>query len=240
MKRLRPSPAMVVATIALIASFTSGAYAAVRITTANIADRAVTQPKLAHNSVWNAQIGRHSVRNINIDQGAVTNRNLAPNSVWHAQIGTGSVRRNNIQPQLLTELQGKQGPAGPAGPTASIAFTSTSTVPLTTAGESVASGDITTTAASQAHLVLNGWLHMHMTSTNVATATCSFTVTNGSSTSAPLGTTALAIRSEDQQFVMVGQGALTAGTHHIVVSCNASGDGDLAVQGGAFTGIATG
>jgi hypothetical protein len=102
MSRMRPSPAMVVAVVALIASVTSGAYAAVRITTSDLADGAVTHPKLAGNSVWHANIGRNSVRNINIDNRAVNNRTLAANSVWHAQIGTGSVQRNNVSSQLLS------------------------------------------------------------------------------------------------------------------------------------------
>ena len=106
MSRMRPSPAMVVAFVALIVSVTSSAYAAVRITTVNIANGAVTQPKLARNSVWHANLGTRSVRNLN----------LAANSVWHAQIGTGSVMRNNISGQLLAELHGAQGPAGTQGP----------------------------------------------------------------------------------------------------------------------------
>ena len=98
MTRIKPSPAMVVAVIALIASVTSGAYAAVRITTADIADRAVTNPKLADNSVWHRNIGRGSVRNFN----------LSDNSVWHRNIGMGSVRLNNIQPATVDALRGRQ------------------------------------------------------------------------------------------------------------------------------------
>lgn len=104
MSRMRPSPAMVVALIALIASVTSGAYAAVRITTVNIADRAVTHPKLAANSVWHANIGRHSVRNVN----------LAANSVWHANIGTRSVRANNIANEAVGRDQIAFQAVGPA------------------------------------------------------------------------------------------------------------------------------
>jgi hypothetical protein len=146
MTHMKPSPAMVVAFVALIVSVTSGAYAAVRITTSDLANGAVTNPKLAHNSVWHANIGTRSVRSNNLNNGAVRNAQLARNSVWHANIGTGSVRsnnladgavghsqlahnsvwhsnigngsvqRNNVSQQLLSELKGSAGPAGPAGP----------------------------------------------------------------------------------------------------------------------------
>jgi hypothetical protein len=95
---------MVVALIALIVSVTSGAYAAVRITTADIAARAVTHPKLAPNSVWHANIGSRSVRN----------SNLAPNSVWHANIGRHSVRGNNIANEAVGRDQIAFQAVGPA------------------------------------------------------------------------------------------------------------------------------
>jgi hypothetical protein len=116
MTRMRPSPAMVVAFVALIVSVTSGAYAAVRITTRDIANGAVTNRTLARNSVWHANIGRRSVRTINLANDAVNNRTLARNSVWHANIGTGSVQANNLSRQLATEIEGSVGLRGPAGP----------------------------------------------------------------------------------------------------------------------------
>lgn len=102
MTRLRPSPAMVVAVIALIASVTSGAYAAVRITTRDIADGAVTQRKLAHNAVWNANLGRTVVRTNNVRDGAVTHHKLSTNAVWNANLGNTVVRTNNIRDGAVT------------------------------------------------------------------------------------------------------------------------------------------
>ncbi len=116
MTRMGPSPAMVVAFVALIVSVTSGAYAAVRITTRDIANGAVTNRTLARNSVWHANIGKRSVRTINLANDAVNNRTLARNSVWHANIGTGSVQANNLSRQLATEIKGSVGLQGPAGP----------------------------------------------------------------------------------------------------------------------------
>ncbi len=116
MARLRPSPAMVVACIALIVSVTGAAYAAVRVTTRDIATGAVTNRTLARNSVWHANIGTRSVRTNNLANNAVTNRSMARNSVWHANIGRGSVQAINLSSGLRSQLKGSSGPQGPAGP----------------------------------------------------------------------------------------------------------------------------
>jgi hypothetical protein len=126
MTRMRVSPAMVVAIVALIVSLTGGALAAVRITTHDLANGAVTNSKLAPNSVWHANIGTRSVRTNNLANdavksrslaiGAVTNRRLARNSVWHANIGVGSVQANNLSRQLASEINASAGLRGPAGP----------------------------------------------------------------------------------------------------------------------------
>jgi hypothetical protein len=135
MTRLRPSPAMVVAFIALIVSATSGAYAAVRITTRDIVDGAVTQRKLSRNAVFSANLGSNVVRRRNVGRGAIAHRQLSPNAVWHANLGRTVVRENNIQDgavthpklgahavekgnlssQLFSELNGGTGQPGPPG-----------------------------------------------------------------------------------------------------------------------------
>lgn len=155
MSRMRPSPAMVVAIIALIASVTSGAYAAV-----NIPDGAVTHPKLADNSVWNRNIGIRSVRNFNINNGAVMNHNMAPNSVWHAQIGMGSVRRNNVNAELLAELHGATGPTGPTGPkgpTGPAGITNTVVVKTDGSVAAGATSTVTATCPSGDHVTGGGY-----------------------------------------------------------------------------------
>lgn len=105
LRRLRPSPAMVVAFIALAVSVTSGAYAAVRITSASIVDGAVTHPKLANNSVWNAQLGKPSVRTANINNGAVTHSKMGKNVTWNAQLGKPAVRTVNINNGAVTSAK---------------------------------------------------------------------------------------------------------------------------------------
>ena len=161
MTRMRVSPAMVVAIIALIVSVTGGAVAAVRITTSDLANGAVTNPKLAPNSVWHANIGNRSARTNNLADDAVTNRTLARNSVWHANIGTGSVQANNLSAQLASEIKGstgRQGPAGPPGANGANGATGADganpgvpvvNVPTVTSGENGAGGPDTGQAGDQ-------------------------------------------------------------------------------------------
>lgn len=102
LKRLRPSPAMVVAFIALVVSVTGSAYAAVRITTRNIANRAVTHPKVANNAVWNRSLGRPAVRTVNINNRAIVHSKMGQNVVWNAQLGRPAVRTININNGAVT------------------------------------------------------------------------------------------------------------------------------------------
>jgi hypothetical protein len=205
---------MVVALIALVASVTSGAYAAVRVTTANIVDRAVTHPKLAHNSVWHPNIGRHSVRN----------NNLAPNSVWHAQIGTGSVRLGNIQPATVDQLRSSSADFANLGPT---------TLTGATEGVRVAGGTISTTAGA---LVLNGFVIVDNVGNTEDAAVCFYRI-DGSIVSP----TQRAILAKSQvQIGMVARDPVKAGRHTVDVFCRSIRTGDLMASDAQFTAIATG
>ena len=226
MSRIKPSAAMVVAIIALIASVTSGAYAAVQITTANIADRAVTNPKLSDNSVWHRNIGTGSVRNVN----------LSDNSVWHRNIGMGSVRLNNIQPATADALRGTSTAFGPVTSVVGTDLSAASATPTM-----VATGNITTTEAGQSNLVLNGYVQLATGNTDSAqTIDCNASVAGN----APFATVHTAQFSNSaprwMQVVLVGAATgVSPGTHTIQVNCFASAGG-FAVRGAAFTVLATG
>jgi len=106
LKRIKPSPAMAVALLALFVALGSGAYAQAvnSVDTAQLRNGAVTNAKLARNSVWNAQIGGGVVRTNNLARDSVRNNNIARNSVWHAQLGGGVVQQNNLNAALASEL----------------------------------------------------------------------------------------------------------------------------------------
>ncbi len=96
MRRLvrRPSPAMIVASIALLVSLGGTSFAAV------------------------SQLARNSVGTPQLQASAVTNAKLANNAVTSVKVRNRSLLRGDFAPgQLPAGPTGPQGPAGPAGAT---------------------------------------------------------------------------------------------------------------------------
>ena len=94
LRRLRPSPAMVVASAALLVALGGTGIAAV----------SVTAP-------------RNSVSSAAIKNGAVTNPKIANNAVTTTKVKNGSLRRVDFASgQIPAGPAGPTGPAGPAGP----------------------------------------------------------------------------------------------------------------------------
>ena len=88
----RPSPAMVVACVALAVVLGGTSYAAV------------------------LQVPRSSVGTVQLKTGAVTTKKLAANAVTSAKVRNGSLLKADFRPgQLPAGPTGPQGPAGPAG-----------------------------------------------------------------------------------------------------------------------------
>ena len=89
----RPSPAMIVACIALLVALGGTSVAAV------------------------SQLARNSVGTPQLQTGAVTNPKLRNNAVNSAKVANRSLLRSDFAPgQLPAGPVGPQGPAGPAGP----------------------------------------------------------------------------------------------------------------------------
>jgi hypothetical protein len=202
---------MVVAVIALIASVTSGAYAA-----ASIANGSITNRMLADDSVWHRNIGRGSVRNFN----------MAGNSVWHAQIGTGSVRLVNIQPATRDQLRSKSADFANRGPTH-----------LTAAVQGVrVAGDKISTTTGENFLVLNGFVIVDSVGDTDDAAVCFYDI-DGSIVSS----TQRAVPAKSEvQIGMVARHPVKAGTHSVDVFCTSTRTIDLIASGAQFTAIATG
>lgn len=64
----RPSPAMILALVALVAALGGGAYAATRIDTSEIADQAVTNQKIAKQTIKSSRIARNGLKGSAIDE----------------------------------------------------------------------------------------------------------------------------------------------------------------------------
>ncbi len=106
----RPSPAMIVACIALLVALGGTSVAAVSqlarnsVGTAQLRNNAVTAPKIANNAVTAPKIRDN----------AVVRRKIANNAVTSAQVQGGSLLATDFAEGQIP--QGPPGPAGPAGP----------------------------------------------------------------------------------------------------------------------------
>ncbi len=110
----RPSPAMVVASVALMVALGGGAYAQTQLArnsvgTAQIRANAVTSAKLAPDAVVSSRIRDGQVRTPDVRDGAVTRRKLAVSerTVWAAVRGSdGQVIRSSGEVTSVSHIPG--------------------------------------------------------------------------------------------------------------------------------------
>lgn len=99
----RPSPALVVASLALGLVLAGTSYAAVQM--------------LPRGSVGTLQLRNGAVTTAKLRSGAVTTSRLRANSVTSSRVENGSLLRADFKPgQLSGDGTGPQGPPGPTGP----------------------------------------------------------------------------------------------------------------------------
>jgi hypothetical protein len=96
MSRVRPSPALVVALVALFVSLGGVGYAATKIGTADIKDGAVTDSKLHKRSVVTNKIKNQAVTETKIAPGAVTKGKLGDLAVGPSQLAKDSVGTSKL------------------------------------------------------------------------------------------------------------------------------------------------
>ncbi len=103
----RPSPAMVVATAALVAAMGGAGYAQVqeRLDGRDLLNRSVSTPKLQLGSVRAAQLGTGAVTTTKLRTGAVTARKVARGAVGTDQLADGGVRAPDIGPAAVGSAQ---------------------------------------------------------------------------------------------------------------------------------------
>ncbi len=85
----RPSPAMVVALVALILSLAGTAFAAVKIGTKSLKNGAITTKKLKNRAVTGAKLAEGSVSTAKLAEGAVTSGKLAEGAVSTQKLTPG-------------------------------------------------------------------------------------------------------------------------------------------------------
>lgn len=111
LKRIKPSPAMAVALVALFVALASGAYAQ-----ANLPANSVGTAQIRNNAVTNAKIANNSVGTLKIRARAIGPARLANGAVGSQQVRSHSLLASDFAPgQLPAGPQGPTGPQGPAG-----------------------------------------------------------------------------------------------------------------------------
>ncbi|MBV9311353.1 MAG: hypothetical protein JOZ73_11000 [Solirubrobacterales bacterium] len=121
LRRVRPSPAMVVACAALFVSLGGGAYAAIKlknnsVTTKKIKNGAVTTKKLKNGAVTTPKIANGAVTTPKIANGAVNSGQLGAGAVGTGNLADGAVTTNKLDPsersQAFQDVEGS-GTVGP-------------------------------------------------------------------------------------------------------------------------------
>ncbi len=112
----RPSPALIVATLALFVALGGTTYAAVQIDGSQIVDRSVGASKLRNGAVTTPKIRDGAVTTRKIRNGTVTARKLAPGLRGLLFAGAGSGVPGENGPQGPTGARGETGPQGATGP----------------------------------------------------------------------------------------------------------------------------
>ena len=111
--RRRPSPAMIVACLALLASLGGTSIAAV-------------SQLVPRNSVGTAQLRDGAVTNVKVRSNAITSAKVQNRSLLRGDFAPGQLPAGPTGPQGPTGLAGAAGPAGPAGVIGAITVRSTS------------------------------------------------------------------------------------------------------------------
>lgn len=130
----RPSPSMVVASVALLVALGGTSVAAVTavpkssVGTSQLKANAVTNPKLANSAVSNAKLGNDAVTGNKIKNGQVVSADLATGAVTADKLGSSAASMNKIAANavdsarvldhslLKVDFAAGQLPAGPQGP----------------------------------------------------------------------------------------------------------------------------
>jgi hypothetical protein len=97
----RPSPAMIVACLALLVALGGTSVAAVS--------------QLARNSVGTPQLRNSSVTNVKVSNNAINSAKVAPRSLLRSDFAAGQLPAGPVGPQGPAGPAGAAGPAGPAG-----------------------------------------------------------------------------------------------------------------------------
>jgi hypothetical protein len=118
----RPSPALVVASIALLVALGGTSVAAVNqlaansVGTSQLKSNAVTTPKIKNSAVNASKIASNAVTTAKIASNAVTNAKIANGTIQPADLSSAAKTSGPPGAPGAPGAQGPTGPTGPAGP----------------------------------------------------------------------------------------------------------------------------
>ena len=124
-----PSPAMVVAFIALFVALSGGAYAAKKIGSKNLRSNAVTTKKIKNGAVTGKKIKSKAVTASRLGNGAVTATGIREGAVGTTKIGDGAVTGAKLTPGERSEGYVSNRPDAVSLPSATDATVATLTLP---------------------------------------------------------------------------------------------------------------
>jgi hypothetical protein len=102
LSRFKPSPAMIIALVALFVALGGVSYAAAKIGTAQLKNGAVTTPKLHTNAVTSPKLKNGAVTAGKLGTNAVTKTKIAPGAVTSDALADSSVSTENLSVGVVT------------------------------------------------------------------------------------------------------------------------------------------
>ncbi len=192
----RPSPAMVVACLALLVALTGTSVAAV-------------SQLVPRNSVGTAQLRDNAVARVKVRNNAINSEKVANRSLLAVDFARGQIPAGPAGPAGPTGPAGAAGPAGPAG-------TVTRLTAVVSATGTIARSQGTTSASR----LSTGSFEVVF---NQDIANCTYVATPGSTTGSPLPIGQIAVGTNSPTSVLVrtrdSAGALSDLPFHLVVVC---------------------
>jgi hypothetical protein len=144
--RLRPSPGVVIASIALLVALSGTSIAAV---TAAVPNNSVGTSQLKNDAVTSAKIKNGQVQNADLGSNAVTSNKIKNGTIQASDLSSGAKTSGPAGPTGPTGPAGPQGPAGPKGDSGNNSLVAFANVNGTGASPSIRSfGGQGTTGAS--------------------------------------------------------------------------------------------
>ncbi len=233
-KLLRPSPAMVVAVIALIAGLGGGAYAATLVTGAQIKNNSITGADIRNSSLTGNDIRNESLSGADVKNGSLQAADLS------------AAAKASLRAVGVAGASGPAGPQGLAGPPGAVG--PSNTYAAFRASGTVVSGIGTLTTVTFFQVPAGSWLiqgNLVLTNTAAAAREVTCALSGGAGTIDRATTVLDAAGGLDTQTVALAGTVGPADSIFASLNCNASlagvdfADGDLiATQVGTLNQIA--